>query len=148
MFSASKLWFIHCNCGNKSFYCDSRPPFLISSTVSISPLELSSWTPLVICFIHILQYHIACLHLLACVLRFACRKSFLGEVNQVVLGWWPTEQWCSGCRVRILLIWSRIVNVEISTNRTYPYLSENRAYSSSSGIRVRLLVRYYRIFSF
>jgi hypothetical protein len=25
-------------------------------------------------------------YLLACVLRFACRKSLLGEVNQVVLG--------------------------------------------------------------
>ena len=74
-------------CGDKSLYINPGPPFLISSTVSISPLESSSWTPLVICFIHTCNYQIACLPFLSCVLRFTCRKSLLGEVNQVLLGW-------------------------------------------------------------
>ena len=36
------LRLIRCNCGDESLYSDPGPPFLISSTVSISPLELSS----------------------------------------------------------------------------------------------------------
>jgi len=48
-----KLRLIHYNCGDKSFYSDPGPSFLISSTMSIIHLELSSWTPLVIRFIHI-----------------------------------------------------------------------------------------------
>ena len=32
-----KLRLIRCNCGDKSFYSDPGPPFVISSTVSISP---------------------------------------------------------------------------------------------------------------
>ena len=84
VFSFEKQRLIRCNCGDKSFYSDPGPPFLISSTVSISPLESSSRTPLDSLHSY-LQYEIACLHLLACVLRFVCRKSLLGEVNQVVL---------------------------------------------------------------
>jgi len=40
-----KLRLIRCNCGDNSFYSGPGPSFLISSIVSISPLELSSWTP-------------------------------------------------------------------------------------------------------
>jgi hypothetical protein len=32
----------HCNCGDKSFYCDTGPLFLFSSTVAISPFEPSA----------------------------------------------------------------------------------------------------------
>jgi len=39
-----------------------------------------------------------CLPFLACVLRFTCRKSLFGKVNNVVLGWLLTKQWCNGCR--------------------------------------------------
>ena len=46
VFSFVKQRLIRCNCGDKSFYSDLGPPFLISSTVSISPLESSSRTPL------------------------------------------------------------------------------------------------------
>ena len=53
VFSFEKQRLIRCNCGDKSFYSDSGSPFLISSTVSISQMESSSWTPLVIRFIHI-----------------------------------------------------------------------------------------------
>ena len=53
MFSFEKQRLIRCNCGDKSLYIDPGHPFLISSTVLISPLESSSWTPLVIRFIHI-----------------------------------------------------------------------------------------------
>jgi hypothetical protein len=35
---------VHCNYGDKSFYSDLGPQFLISSTVSISPLEPTSST--------------------------------------------------------------------------------------------------------
>ena len=46
VFSFEKQRLIRCNCGDKSFYSDPVPPFLISSTVSISLLESSSQTPL------------------------------------------------------------------------------------------------------
>ena len=87
VFSFEEQTLHRCICGDKFLYIDPGLPFLISPTVSISPLESSSWTPLVIRFIHTCNYQIACLPFLVCVLRFACKKSFLGEVNQVVLGW-------------------------------------------------------------
>ena len=42
VFSFEKQTLCRCICGDKSLYIDPGPPFLISSTVSISPLELSS----------------------------------------------------------------------------------------------------------
>ena len=42
---SSRNYLLYCNCDDKSFCCESGPLFLISSTVLISPLESSSWTP-------------------------------------------------------------------------------------------------------
>ena len=87
LFFLVKLRLIRCNCGDKSFYSDPGPSFLFYTTVAISPFVIRAWTPSwSLLHIH-LQFQIACLPFLACVLRFACRKSLLGEVNQVVLGW-------------------------------------------------------------
>ena len=84
---SSRNYLLYCNCDDKSFCCESGPPFFISSTVSISPLKSSSWISTLPSLHSYLQFQIAHLYLLACVLRFACRKSLFDEVNQVVLGW-------------------------------------------------------------
>ena len=52
-------WIVHCNCVDWSFYSDPGPSFLISSTVSISPLASSSWTPTLPSLHTHLQFQIA-----------------------------------------------------------------------------------------
>ena len=70
-----KLRFICCNCGDKSFYNDPGPSFLFYTTVEISPFVIRGWTPSWFLLHTHLQFQIACLPFLACVLRFTCRKS-------------------------------------------------------------------------
>jgi hypothetical protein len=78
---------LHCNGDVEFFCCESGLIFLFFTTVAISLFMIRAWTP----YLYLLhthpQFQIACLYFLACVLRFACRISLLGEVNQVVLGW-------------------------------------------------------------
>jgi len=82
-----KLRLIRCNCGDKSFDSDPGPSFLFYTSVAISSFVIRAWNPSWSLLHTHLQFQIACLPFLACVLWFACRKSLLGEVNQIVFGW-------------------------------------------------------------
>jgi hypothetical protein len=77
---------LYCNCNVESFWVN-QGLFLFFTNVAISPFVIRAWTPYLSLLHTHPQFQIACLYFLACVLRFACRISLLGEVNQVVLGW-------------------------------------------------------------
>ena len=144
----------------------SRNRHRIIVSVATSPYTLiqnsHSWSPLlcrlVLCnrvlklllilFIHICNIRLHVYIFLLVFFDLLAGKAFLMRSIKLCL---VDNQRSSGVTVAwlwIVLIRSRIANVTHSTNQIYLYLSEDRAYSSSSGIRVRLPVRYYRIFSF
>jgi len=141
VFYFEKQRLIRCNCGDKSFYRDSGSPFLMSSTMSISPLESSSWTPLVIRFIHICNIRLRVYIFLLVSFDSLAGKVFSARSIKLCL---VDNQQSSGVTVAwlwIVLIRSRIANVTHSTNRIYLYLSEDRA-SSSSGDVLSTRVQY------
>jgi hypothetical protein len=117
--------------------------FLISSTMSISPLELSSRT-LYWCLHHsYLQFQIACFTFLLVLFDSLVGKAFLARSIKLCL---VDNQRSSGVMVvgfESYLIWSRIINVEISTNRTYQLPLGRSGLYSSIGIRYfRFTMRY------
>jgi hypothetical protein len=78
---------LYCNYDGESFCYESDPRFLFFTTVANSSFVIKAWTPYLSLLHAHLQFPIACLYFLACVLLFACRNSLVSEVNQVVLGW-------------------------------------------------------------
>ena len=115
-----KLRLIRCICGDKSLYIDPRPPFLISSTVSISPLESSSWTPTLPSLHKHLQFQIVFVPFCLCSsIRLQENPSWRGQSS---CAWLITNgavverlQASNSCLIR-----SQITNVTYSTNRIYP----------------------------
>ena len=62
----------------------NQDPFLFYTTVAISPFMIRARIPNSSLLHTHLQFQIVCLFFLAFVLRFACSKSLLVEVNQVM----------------------------------------------------------------
>jgi len=140
----SRNWNVYCNCGDKSFYCDPGPLFLISSTMSICPLEPSSWTTIEYLCHSYLQFQIVCLYFLACVLRFACSNNLL--LARSIKLCLVDNQWSSGVTVAgFESCWFEAGSPTSSSPQIefINYLSEDRAWPSSIGIRyLRFTTRY------
>jgi hypothetical protein len=139
----SRNWIVHYNCGDKSFYSDPGPLFLISSTVSISPLKPSSRTLYWYSRHSYLQFQIACFTFLLVFFDSFAGKSFLARSIKL---WLVDNQRSSGVTVvgfESCLIWSRIANVEISTNQTYRLPLRRSACTHKSISRIcRLSLRW------
>ena len=71
----------HCNYNVESFYFESRPMFLLFTTVVNKPFVIRAWTPYSYSLHTHMQFHIASLPFFICVLWFACRKSLIGKIN-------------------------------------------------------------------
>ena len=71
----------HCNYNIESFYFESRPMFLLFTTVVNKPFVIRAWTPYSYSLHTHMQFHIASLPFFICVLWFACRKSLIGKIN-------------------------------------------------------------------
>ena len=155
-FSFEKQRLICCNCGDKSFYSDPGSLFLISSTVSISPLESSSWTPFVIHLIHTYNFRLRDYSFLLVSFDSLAGKAFSARSIKLCL---VDNQQSSGITVawlrisgitvawlRIVLIRSRIANITYSINRIC-HTSRKIGRSSHQVVSdFRFPVRYYPSF--